>query len=400
MVHAAEPGVSLPSCHFAYRPIREVMPEQRKLDDALTVDALDASNRMLFSAMPFNLVAVVFVVVVLGTSVSWARRLTWAGLMLAVVLFGLAVALAYQRRRNEGPVLYWRWGVVASACAGVGWAALVLIAFPPASEGAFRAFILVLMLGVSSVSLMSTASSRGRFAAFNLPLMATLTAVYIGSSDHATRMLGMAIPLYAVVMTVMNAQIHDIVTTNMRLKHELRDAAMIDPLTGLLNRRAFAGALDAAVSQARRSREVIGVLYLDVDNFKVINDRHGHDAGDRALVEVGARLRGVLRTGDSCGRLGGDEFAVVARGLDDEGAIAEIAQRVIAALDEPVNLGGDRLTVSASIGGSVIRDDSDAASLLSEADTAQYRAKRAGGRRAVTYKGRYAASVAANSETS
>ena len=383
-----------------HRPIREVMPDQRDLDDALTVDALDASNRMLFSAMPFNLVAVVFVVIVLGTSVSWGRRLTWAALMLVVVLFGLAVALAYQRRRRSGPVLQWRWGVVASACAGVGWASLVLIALPPASQGAFRAFILVLMLGVSSVSLMSTAASRGRFAAFNVPMIATLTAVYLGSSDHATRMLGMAIPLYAVVMTVMNAQIHDIVTTNMRLKHELREAAMTDPLTGLLNRRAFSGALDAAVAQARRSRELIGVLYLDVDNFKGINDRFGHEAGDRVLVEVGIRLRDVLRTGDSCGRLGGDEFAVVARGLDHPRAVAEIAQRVLAALADPVNLGVDRMTVSASIGGSVIGDDSDAASLLAEADTAQYRAKRAGGRRAVTYKDRYAARVVASSESS
>ncbi len=299
-----------------HRSIREVMPDRRALDDALAVDALDASNRMLFSAMPFNLVAVVFVVIVLGTSVSWGRRLTWAALMLVVVLFGLAVALAYQRRRRAGPILSWRWGVVASAGAGAGWASLVLIALPPVNQGAFRAFILVLMLGVSSVSLMSTAASRGRFFAFNVPMIATLTAVYLGSSDHATRMLGMAIPLYAVVMAVMNAQTHDIVTTNMRLKHELREAAMIDPLTGLLNRRAFSGALDAAVAQARRSRELIGVLYLDVDNFKGINDHFGHEAGDRVLVEVGIRLRDVLRTGDSCGRLGGDEFAIVARGLD------------------------------------------------------------------------------------
>ena len=191
----------------------------------------------------------------------------------------------------------------------------------------------------------------------------------------------------------MNAQIHDIVTTNMRLKHELRDAAMIDPLTGLLNRRAFSEALDAAVAQASRSRELIGVLFLDVDNFKGINDRFGHEAGDRALVEVGVRLRAVLRTGDSCGRLGGDEFAVVARGLDQDRDITEIARRVIVALDEPVELGAGCLTVSASVGGSVIGTDSDAASLLSEADTAQYRAKRAGGNRAVTFTTRYAANV-------
>ena len=152
--------------------------------------------------MPFNLVAVVFVVVVLGHSVSLGRRLTWAALMVVVVLFGLAVALAYQRRRQSGPIRQWRWGVVASACAGVGWASLALIAFPPADQGAYRAFILVIMLGVSSVSLMSTAASRGRFAAFNIPLIATLTAVYFGSSNHPTRVLGMAIPLYAVVMTV------------------------------------------------------------------------------------------------------------------------------------------------------------------------------------------------------
>jgi diguanylate cyclase (GGDEF)-like protein len=361
------------------------MADVRDLDDALAVEALDASNRMVRCAMPFNLVAVVFVVIVLGTSVSWARRLTWAGLMVAVVAFGLGVAAAYERRRRVAPVLSWKWGVVVGASAGAGWASLVLIAFPPADKGAFRALILVIMLGVSSVTLLSTASSRGRFAAFNTPMFGTLAAVYLGSRDQPTRMLGMAIPLYCVVMAVLHAQIHKIVTSNMRLKHELRDAAMNDPLTGLLNRRAFARALDAAVSQARRSREVIGVLYLDVDRFKVINDNFGHDAGDGVLVEFGARLRQALRSGDSAGRLGGDEFAVVARGLDHHRDIGEIAGRIIAALEEPFDVGGDRLTVSASIGGSVISDESDATSLLHEADTAQYQAKRAGGCRAVTF---------------
>jgi diguanylate cyclase (GGDEF)-like protein len=305
--------------------------------------------------------------------------------MLTVVVFGVGVAIAYERRRRDAPVLRWHWGIVAGACAGTGWAALVLIAFPSADHGATRALILVIMLGVSSVSLLSTAPSRRRFAAFNAPMFGTLAFVYIGSDDHATRMLGMAIPVYCVVMAVLHARIHEIVTTNMRLKHELRDAAMNDPLTGLLNRRAFSSALDGAVAQARRSGELIGVLYLDVNHFKAINDEFGHDAGDRALVELAERLRRSLRTGDSAGRLGGDEFAVVARGLDADRDIGEIAQRIIASLEEPFDIGADGSTVSASIGGSVISDESDAASLLHEADTAQYQAKRAGGCRAVTF---------------
>jgi diguanylate cyclase (GGDEF)-like protein len=355
------------------------------LEQALTVERLDASNRTLRMALPFTTVAVVLVEAAFGNSVPWPRKLAWAAIMFSSLVIALGISFVYERKRREGPVLRWRAGLVSSAVVGLAWGSLVLVAFPPAEEGALRAFILVFAVGVSSVTLLSTASSRGRFFAVNLPMAGILAVVYLSSDDHTTRFLGYSVPLYVAVMTVVHRQVHQIVMSNMRLKHELRDAAMHDGLTGVLNRRAFTEVLDGAVAQARRSGELIGVLYLDVDQFKSVNDRFGHAGGDELLVEVARRLRKVLRRGDTCGRLGGDEFALLARGLGNVSDLTRIGERVLATMSEPFELCGNLVSVAASVGASAIDGDSDAATLLREADAAQYRAKRAGGQRSVAF---------------
>lgn len=358
------------------------MGSRPDLDDALTVERLDASTRAVRGAVPFTVAAVALIVTALGDSVSWSRKLTWAGLMLVAVVLAYAAAVDYQRRRRHGPVLEWRAGVMASVCIGLGWGSLVLIAFPPPGEGALRALILVFAVGISSVTILSTAPSRARFFAVNVPMTLLLTTVYVSSGDGTTRMLGFAVPLYFTVMTVVHGQVHRLVMTNMRLKYELEEAAMIDALTGLLNRRAFTEMLDGAVARAHRSGERIGVLYLDLDDFKSINDRYGHDVGDRVLAEVGQRLRSTLRQGEHCGRLGGDEFAVLAFDLHGAEDLEPLATRVLRVLSDPVAVGADSVPVGVSIGGAVLRgNETTSASLLKEADTAQYCAKRAGGRR-------------------
>ena len=109
----------------------------------------------------------------------------------------------------------------------------------------------------------------------------------------------------------------------MRLRGELRDAnerltkvALFDCLTGLYSRAAFNETLDAAIAQSRRSGELIGLLFFDIDRFKTINDGFGHATGDAVLVEVAERVRPLVRSEDCFARLGGDEYAVLLRNLD------------------------------------------------------------------------------------
>ncbi len=160
----------------------------------------------------------------------------------------------------------------------------------------------------------------------------------------------------------------------------LAHRALHDPLTGLPNRTLFADRLELALARLPRSGAPLSVLFLDLDRFKEVNDRLGHDAGDALLIEVTARIREVLRPADTVARLGGDEFTILLEGADDEAA-AEVADRVLRVVSTPVVLGVDTVFVSTSTGIAVTDGPVDPAELMRRADTAMYRAKEAGGGR-------------------
>jgi diguanylate cyclase (GGDEF)-like protein/PAS domain S-box-containing protein len=170
-------------------------------------------------------------------------------------------------------------------------------------------------------------------------------------------------------------------------RRELERCAFEDTLTGLANRNLFMNRLKHALSGRARHKRPVAVLFLDLDDFKAVNDRLGHGTGDRLLVAMGQRLRACVRPEDTAARLGGDEFTVL---VEDAAGAAPIrlAERLLGVMEEPVALDGRKLNVSLSIGVAVSdADHGDADSLLHAADAAMYRAKQAG-------KGRYAVSEA------
>lgn len=167
---------------------------------------------------------------------------------------------------------------------------------------------------------------------------------------------------------------------------ELTRRAEFDGLTGLPNRTSFNERLQRHFGATERRSETVSVLFIDIDDFKFVNDSIGHAAGDALLVIVAALLADSVRPGDFVSRLGGDEFAVITAGPSAGASAADaIARRVLKAFTKPIVLGSRRISVAVSIGVSVMREDTpDSASLLSEADFAMYTAKRAGkGRREV-----------------
>jgi diguanylate cyclase (GGDEF)-like protein/PAS domain S-box-containing protein len=162
-------------------------------------------------------------------------------------------------------------------------------------------------------------------------------------------------------------------------EHELRHQATHDPLTGLPNRVLLADRLEVALARSARLATGVAVLFCDVDHFKRVNDRFGHRAGDRLLREVAERLTGLLRPFDTVGRLGGDEFVLVCTDLKTVGDAARIARRISRALQEPIVVDHDQVSITLSVGIAYSEgplDDPEA--LVRDADAALYRAKQRG----------------------
>ena len=166
------------------------------------------------------------------------------------------------------------------------------------------------------------------------------------------------------------------VTAKRQAEDTLRHQAFTDPLTRLDNRWLFLERLPASLARARRRGTHLAVFYLDLDNFKVINDSLGHGAGDRVLEEIAGRLRSVTRGEDILARLGGDEFVLVVDDLEERGEVKGIATRIEEVLQQPIQVSPDvNVRVTTSIGITIAGLDDDGPSLLRDADTALYRAK-------------------------
>jgi diguanylate cyclase (GGDEF)-like protein/PAS domain S-box-containing protein len=169
------------------------------------------------------------------------------------------------------------------------------------------------------------------------------------------------------------------VTERKALEEQLHHQAFHDPLTGLPNRALFMDRLEHALSRANRRGSKVGVLFMDLDNFKVINDSLGHEAGDQLLVATAKRLKACLRPEDTVARLGGDEFTVVIEDVDGVSGAARVAERIAAILQPPFALNHHEVFATISIGIALSSPlQEQPADLLRHADLAMYRAKHKG----------------------
>jgi diguanylate cyclase (GGDEF)-like protein len=214
-------------------------------------------------------------------------------------------------------------------------------------------------------------------------LVVTLAGQPLGGAEVATATVIIALLLVRQQLALReNTRLADALAAREAM---LRHQAFHDGLTGLANRALFRDRLEHALVLHARTRHPLALVFLDLDDFKVVNDTLGHGAGDELLVRVAERLTGALRGGDTVARLGGDEFAVL---VEDDGDPQEIAGRALGALREPFQVGGRSIDVHASVGVCVL-GPGDAAvgadELLARSDTAMYAAKRSGKSRVVSY---------------
>ena len=169
------------------------------------------------------------------------------------------------------------------------------------------------------------------------------------------------------------------ITERKALERELEHRAYTDPLTGLANRDLFTERLEQALVRTARHKHPLAVLFLDLDNFKYVNDSLGHEIGDRLLIEVSSCIQSLLRETDITARLGGDEFAVLLEDLEGEGGATRVAQRIFEKLEAPFLIGEQKLRTTFSMGIVLATSGKETPDeLLRDADTAMYRAKHRG----------------------
>jgi diguanylate cyclase (GGDEF)-like protein len=224
---------------------------------------------------------------------------------------------------------------------------------PRETRLAFRAFEDL----VASIRLLDAKANALAHCDFEAPVLGTVLPGRLGQSLESS-------------VTILSESIMERDELQAHLTHQ----ATHDSLTGILNRAAAVAGIQTVMERAVRTEKATGVLFLDLDDFKAVNDRHGHQVGDDVLHQVASRLAGALRGGDFVARFGGDEFVVVVEGAE-VAALTSLAQRLRITLAEPMDIGREEICVGASIGIAISLDGpEDPAKLIARADTAMYRA--------------------------
>ncbi len=369
-------------------------PERRPVSDAVRVACLDQVNRALARTSLLGIPASTLLAIILGETVPLGRRVLFVVFVSVADIITFGAALQYQRRRRRGETVnHYAIGLLTAGTVGAAWGSLSYLGLPSTQHTELRAIYLLFVVGTSATYIVGAAARRSYFYAPQLPMLSLVFVRYLTSGDRVTTLLGMAVPIYFLVMVSLHHEVHTVVVSELTLQERnketnaqlvaantrLTELAMRDTLTGLANRAAFIEHLERAVAAAQRDRSTIGILYFDIDRFKVVNDSLGHGAGDELLVQVAQRVGDLLRTNDVLARLGGDEFTICLDQLTDAGEALLVARRVADSFIQPFRICGRSLNVSASIGVATNHHEDDRAeALLSHADVAQYRAKESG----------------------
>ncbi|MCB2296075.1 EAL domain-containing protein [Clostridium algoriphilum] len=176
-----------------------------------------------------------------------------------------------------------------------------------------------------------------------------------------------------------NEELEHEICVRIDMEEKIKNLAYYDYLTGLPNRRLFNDRLNQCILDAVRNEKTLGVLFLDLDSFKRINDTMGHDKGDELLKMVAKRLTSIIREGDTVCRVGGDEFLILIRNLKNENYIEEVSKKILSIFKESFTINSDLLYITTSVGGAIYPvDGNDVETLVKNADIAMYRAKEKG----------------------
>lgn len=226
------------------------------------------------------------------------------------------------------------------------------------------------------------ASHLGELWTLGIDVTFSIVAILSAEEIERTHLAVLALlPLFALVALFARERRGRLKTTLAlaRTRKALLFQTLHDPVTGLANRRALADRLEQALLGLRRRRDHIALLFIDLDDFKGVNDTYGHETGDRVLVEVGCRLKAIAREGDTVARFGGDEFVILCLDTDSDSRGVTVGHRLLDTLKVPLHIDGHTIKMGGSLGIATTNDpDIGSSHLLRQADMSMYEAKRSG----------------------
>jgi diguanylate cyclase len=369
---------------------------------ALSTQWGEADDRIGWGLMAAAwLAAVGCAMALLRGAVRWSARepRSWLRLASAAVLLAVAAALiqAASGHLAWGAPDLARIGAVSVAASG---ALIAVLALQRDSARGGGSALLRVLLVAAAIALLVAAGTPGIGIA-GAGGKSTLTpfAVLVTLIVAAAALIVLTMTRLTVrIERRLNERARSLSTSLHVANANLRALAYRDPLTRLANRLMFERKLASAVAAAEARECRIALLYIDLDGFKPINDGYGHAMGDRVLREVGDRLRGVAPKGSIVARLGGDEFVLLTRDATTKGESSALAIQIIGAISPPIDVDGERLAVSCSIGIAAYPDSGGGDKLLAAGDAAMYAAKRAGGSTFAFHDGQASVNVELNTE--
>ena len=341
-------------------------------------------------AMYFSVAVAIVVAIPMWAAVERWAILTWLGLILLAFVLRAVLFLAYGRARPSGAqVLKWYWPYVATLLFSAAVWGFGLLWLMPTDSVLHQALAYVFLLGMASSALTAYSAVREIALATFIVTLMPAAIWFLFQGDVLRVAMGLGGLLYLASSWRATAILARAMHRNIQLTHELDSArasaelaAQTDELTGLKNRRAFTELGERALHRCRRAGRPVSVMVLDLDQFKSINDRFGHAAGDRALILLSRAIRDCLREDDVCGRLGGEEFAVVMPGTSDSDAL-QVAERIRQAIGQ-TRLSGDGKDYNITVSVGVAFGAGELDELINQADLAMYQAKEQGGNRIET----------------
>jgi len=369
------------------------LAKKRKEENSVAMPAelLQAVFRSMPLAMMTVLIVSTALVFVLGGQVDQTNLLLWWSATNLVALARLGGVVVFRRlgTRHLGPAGWRRVIVLGAGVSGLLWGAASWWIWP--QTPLYQALMMVMIAGMVAGAVTTLGPVRMAAVLFILFSTLPLAARFLLDGDAEGYLISGVIVLFAALTSVSAARFHATIRTAMeanviraQAEQDLHREALFDPLTNLPNRRFLLERLQQEFSRAKRHGYNGALLFLDLDNFKTINDSLGHHVGDRLLQEVAKRLESRFRDEDVAARLGGDEFVVMLSEVAEDPVssvyeVEKVASQVRDLLHEPYLVEGHELFVSSSIGVSLFPQDHDNyQEVMKHADTAMYRAKAQG----------------------